>query len=157
MGRHLPGGLTLRAPPLTVQPHISLITLAVDDLDRAIRFYRDGLGLATPGIVGQEFALGSVAFFELQGGLKLAVWPRTSMAADTGLGLSRPGPPACTIGHNVRTRIEVDQVIEQARAAGAEIVREPAPVFWGGYAGYFRDPDGHVWEVACNESVVGDP
>jgi catechol 2,3-dioxygenase-like lactoylglutathione lyase family enzyme len=131
-----------------VDPHISLLTLAVDDLDRAVRFYRDGLGLATPGIVGRELERGAVAFFALHGGLKLAVWPRASMGAETGLGPSRPGPPSFTIGHNVESRAEVDRVMEQARRAGATIVRPAGPVFWGGYAGYFADPDGHVWEVA---------
>ena len=103
---------------------------------------------STPGIVGREFPRGAVAFFELQPGLKLAVWLRTSMAAETGLGLSRAGPPTATIGHNVDSRAEVDRVMEQAARAGAEIVRPAAPVFWGGYAGYFKDPDGHVWEIA---------
>ncbi len=131
-----------------MDPHISLLTIAVDDLDRAVTFYRDGLGLATRGIVGREFEHGAVAFFELQAGLKLAVWPRSSMAADTGLGRSRPGPPAFTIGHNVDSRAEVDRVMEQARRAGATIVRAAGQVFWGGYAGYFQDPDGHVWEIA---------
>lgn len=131
-----------------MDPHISLLTLAVDDLDRAVRFYREGLGLSTPGIVGREFEHGAVAFFQLQDGLKLAVWPRRSMAADTGLGLSQPGAPSVTIGHNVESRSEVDRLMEQARRAGATIVRPAAPVFWGGYAGYFQDPDGHVWEIA---------
>jgi len=131
-----------------VDPHISLLTIAVDDLDRALRFYRDGLGLPTPGIVGREFDHGAVAFFQLSGGLKLAVWPRTSMAAETGLGLRPPGSPNFTIGHNVESRAEVDRVVEQAAGAGATIVRAPGPVFWGGYAGYFQDPDGHVWEIA---------
>lgn len=131
-----------------MDPHISLLTIAVDDLERAVRFYRDGLGLATPGIVGREFEQGAVAFFELQPGLKLAVWPRGSLAAETGLGLSIPGPPAVTIGHNVASRAEVDQVMDQARRAGATILRAAGSVFWGGYAGYFQDPDGHVWEIA---------
>jgi uncharacterized glyoxalase superfamily protein PhnB len=131
-----------------VDPHISLLTIAVDDLERAVAFYRDGLGLATPGIVGREFEHGAVAFFQLQAGLKLAVWSRASMAADTGLGPSRPGPPAFTIGHNVDSRAEVDRVMAQAARAGATIVRPAGEVFWGGYAGYFQDPDGHVWEVA---------
>src|SRR5262245_57365123 len=126
---------------------MSLLTIAVDDLDRAVRFYRDGLGLSTPGIIGREFAHGAVAVFQLQTGLKLAVWPRASMAAETGLGLSRPGPPSVTIGHNVDSRAEVDRVMEQARQAGATIVRPAGTVFWGGYAGYFRDPDGQVWEI----------
>lgn len=133
-----------------MKPRISLITLGVDDLERAVRFYRDGLGLATEGIVGQQFEHGAVAFFDLEGGIKLALWPRASIAADTGLASS----PACatelTLGHNVASPQEVDAVMAQAQAAGARIVKPAAPTFWGGYAGYFQDPDGHLWEAAWN-------
>ncbi|HET7602614.1 MAG TPA: VOC family protein [Gemmatimonadales bacterium] len=134
-----------------MHPHITLLTLAVDDLDRALRFYRDGLGLPTKGIVGTEFEHGAVAFFELQPGLKLAVWPRKSLAHDTGLALSSRSATEFSIGHNVGSREEVDAVMAQAAAAGATIVKPAAKAFWGGYSGYFQDPDGHVWEVACLE------
>ncbi|HET8633791.1 MAG TPA: VOC family protein [Gemmatimonadales bacterium] len=134
-----------------MNPHISLLTLTVDDLERALRFYRDGLGLPTKGIVGTEFEHGAVAFFELQSGLKLAVWPRKSLAHETGLGLASRSATEFTIGHNVGSREEVDEVMARAAAAGATIVKPAAPAFWGGYSGYFQDPDGHVWEVACAE------
>lgn len=133
-----------------MHPHITLLTLAVDDLDRALRFYRDGLGLPTRGIVGTEFPHGAVAFFELQPGLKLAVWPRASLAHDTGLPVEARSATEFSIGHNVGSKEEVDALMQQAAAAGATIVKPAGDAFWGGYSGYFQDPDGHVWEVAWN-------
>lgn len=129
---------------------ISVITIGVDDLERSLRFYRDGLGFATQGIVGAEFEHGAVAFFELQGGLKLAIWPRAHIARDAGIGAGPPCPTEFTLGHNVSTQEEVDAVMEQARVAGATIVKAAEPTFWGGYAGYFEDPDHHLWEVVWN-------
>ena len=127
-----------------------MLTLGVDDLERSLRFYRDGLGLPTDGIVGQEFEYGAVAFFDLQGGLKLAVWPRASISRDTGLPVQPPSATDLAIGHNVNTREEVDAVMAQAGRAGAKIVKTAQVTFYGGYAGYFQDPDGHLWEVAWN-------
>ncbi|MHB1110193.1 MAG: VOC family protein [Devosia sp.] len=132
-----------------MKPRISVLMLGVDSLERAVTFYRDGLGLTTEGIVGREFEHGAVAFFDLQPGLKLAVWPRADLAHDTGLE-ARPSATEFSIGHNVRDRAEVDAVMEQAREAGATIVKPARDTFWGGYAGYFQDPDGHLWEVAWN-------
>jgi uncharacterized protein len=128
-----------------VEPRITVITLGVDDLERALAFYRDGLGLATRGIVGQEFEGGAVAFFELQHGVQLALWPRASLSRDCGLAVTPPSPTAFTLGHNVGSREAVDEVMAQAAAAGARIVKPAAATFWGGYAGYFQDPDGHLW------------
>ena len=133
-----------------MKPRISVLTLGVGDLDRALVFYRDGLGLPTTGVMGTEFEHGAVAFFDLQAGLKLAIWPRASIAHDTGLGVTKASPTDFTIGHNVGSRQEVDAVMAQAKAAGATIVKEAHDTFWGGYAGYFHDPDGHVWEVVWN-------
>jgi catechol 2,3-dioxygenase-like lactoylglutathione lyase family enzyme len=133
-----------------MKPCISLITLAVDDLDRAVAFYRDGLGLATEGVVGAEFEYGAVAFFELQRGLKLALWPRTSLARDSGIGAGTRSATEFALAHNVASRNEVDVVMAQARDAGATITKPAIATFWGGYAGYFQDPDGHLWEVAWN-------
>lgn len=137
-----------------MKPRISVITLGVDDLEEAVRFYRDGLGLHTEGIIGQQFEHGAVAFFELEGGIKLALWPRASLAADAGLAAIAAGAPGFTLGHNVRSRQEVDDVIAQALAAGARIVKPAAPTFWGGYAGYFQDPDGHLWEAVWNPRML---
>lgn len=138
-----------------MQPRITLITLGVDDLERSLRFYRDGLGFETGGIVGTEFEHGAVVFFDLDSGLKLALWPRKSIAHDTGLPLAPRSATDLTIGHNVSSRDEVDSVMRQAQAAGAAIVKAAHDTFWGGYAGYFQDPDGHVWEVAYNPQWEG--
>jgi catechol 2,3-dioxygenase-like lactoylglutathione lyase family enzyme len=137
-----------------VKPRITVLTLGVADLDRAVAFYRDGLGWPTPGIVGQEFEHGAVAFFDLQPGLKLALWPRRSLAHDTGLPDSGPSATSAAIGHNVRSAAEVDAAIARARAAGAAIIKPAHETFWGGYAGYFQDPDSHVWEVVWNPEIL---
>jgi len=133
-----------------MQPRVTVITLGVTDLDRALRFYRDGLGLPTPGIVGTEFEYGAVVFIELAGGVALALWPRESLAHDSGLPVSTAAAPGFSLGHNVGSRDDVDTVMRQARDAGAAIVKPAHETFWGGYAGYFQDPDGHLWEVAWN-------
>lgn len=137
-----------------MKPRLSVITLAVDDLERSLRFYRDGLGLATGGIVGEEFEHGAVAFFDLQPGLKLAIWPRASLAHDSGLPPHGPSPTEFTLGHNVASRDEVDVVMRQAADAGAVIVKPAQAAFWGGYAGYFQDPDGHLWEIVWNPHLI---
>ena len=133
-----------------MKARISVITLGVDDLGRAVRFYRDGLGLRTEGIVGQDQELGAVAFFDLQSGLKLALWPRRHLAQDTGVPLSAPSATDVLLSHNVASQAEVGEVLEQARRAGGVIVKPAGETFWGGYAGYFQDPDQHLWEVAWN-------
>lgn len=137
-----------------MKPRITLITLGVDDLERAVAFYRDGLGFPTQGIVGQEFEHGAVAFFDLAGGLKLALWPRASLAHDTGLAPGPRGALEMSLAHNVRSREEVDEIMAQAGRAGATVTKPAAPTFWGGYAGYFQDPDGHLWEVAYNPQLL---
>ena len=133
-----------------MKPRITLITVGVDDLEKAVRFYRDGLGLKTEGIVGTQFEHGAVAFFDLQAGLKLALWPRASLAHDAGLKQGSRSPTEFSIGHNVSSKTEVDAVMAQAKKAGAVIVKPARDTFWGGYAGYFQDPDAHLWEVAWN-------
>ncbi len=137
-----------------MKPRISLLTLGVDDLERALAFYRDGLGFPTRGIIGQEHEYGAVVFFELESGLTLALWPRASLARDAGLPQSAPSPTDFALAHNVRSREEVDTVLEQARHAGGTIVKKGQETFWGGYAGYFQDPDGHLWEVAWNPQML---
>jgi len=133
-----------------MKARISVLTLGVTDLERSVSFYRDGLGLPTEGIIGQEFELGSVAFFELQGGLKLALWPRQNLAKDTGLRDTGTSATGFSIGHNVNSREQVDSLMKKAEAAGATIVKPQTDTFYGGYAGYFQDPDGHLWEVVWN-------
>ncbi|SES27546.1 VOC family protein [Halopseudomonas bauzanensis] len=139
-----------------MKARVTVITLGVADLDRALAFYRDGLGLHTDGIIGQEFDHGAVAFFDLQPGLKLALWPRKSIAHDSGLPLSGPSATDMTLGHNVASRAEVDTVMQQAEAAGAAIIKPAQDTFWGGYAGYFQDLDSHLWEVVWNPELLPD-
>jgi len=136
-----------------MKPYMSMITLGVTDLHRSIRFYQEGLGLHTDGIIGEEFAQGTVAFFDLQPGLKLALWPKQSLAEDSGLPLS-VSPTAMSLAHNVLTENEVDDIMQQASLAGATVVKSPQKTFWGGYAGYFQDPDGHLWEIVWNPDFL---
>lgn len=147
---HHPEGHVDRAAPAAqgMAPRLSLVTLGVDELERALRFYRDGLGLPSAGIVGRELEHGAVAFFELQAGLRLALWPRASLAHDSGLRVGAGAADVC-LAHNVASPQAVDVLLERALAAGARLVKPAARTFWGGYAGYFQDPDGHLWEVAC--------
>ena len=137
-----------------MKPRISVLTLGVGDLEASVAFYRDGLGLATSGIVGREFPHGAVAFFDLEGGMKLALWARADMAHDTGLADTGVSPTALALGHNVAQPEDVDRVMEEARLAGAVIVKPPQRTFWGGYSGYFQDPDGHLWEVVWNPALL---
>jgi catechol 2,3-dioxygenase-like lactoylglutathione lyase family enzyme len=139
-----------------MKPRITLLTLGVDDLERAVAFYRDGLGFSTPGIVGREYEHGAVAFFDLQEGLKLALWRRDDLAHDTGLHKSSRSSTEFSLGHTVRSIEDVDDVMTRAERAGAEIVKPARKTFWGGYAGYFADLDGHLWEVAFNPSLLPD-
>ncbi|MTH79030.1 VOC family protein [Paracoccus aestuariivivens] len=139
-----------------MKPAISVLTLGVSDLTQSLAFYRDGLGLPTEGIIGREFEHGAVAFFALSGGLKLAIWAQDDIAHDTGLPKTSACPTAFTIGHNVMHRGEVDDVMATAERAGAEIVKNPQDTFYGGYAGYFRDPDGHLWEIVWNPAMLPD-
>jgi uncharacterized glyoxalase superfamily protein PhnB len=136
-----------------MKPRITLITLGVDDLEKSPVFYRDGLGLPTEGIVGKEFEHGAVAFFDLQYGVKLALWPRRSIAHDANLPLQPRSATELTIGHNVGSKEEVDAVMEQAKRAGARIIKPAQETFWGGYAGFFQDPDDHVWGIAWNPEM----
>lgn len=137
-----------------MKPCVSVVTLAVADLERSLSFYRDGLGLPTAGIVGREFDHGAVAFFDLSGGLKLAIWAQEDLAHDTGLPMLPVSPTSMSIGHNVSRREEVDDIIETARHAGASIVKPAQNTFYGGYAGYFQDPDGHLWEIVWNPGML---
>lgn len=128
-----------------MKPKISLITLGVYDLQRAIRFYREGLGLP-----GHETDSDEVAFFKMEGAW-LSLFPREALARDIGIADEAPsGFSGITLAHNVASQEAVDQMLEQAVAAGAELIKPAEEVFWGGYSGYFRDPEGHYWEVAYN-------
>ncbi len=136
-----------------MKPRITVITLGVDNLERAVSFYRDGLGLPTQGIFGQEYEHGAVAFFNLEPSLILAVFNRADLAHDAGLPVTPHSPTEFSLGHNVNSRAEVDAVMAEAAGAGAKIVKPASETFWGGYAGYFQDPDEHLWEVVWNPEL----
>jgi catechol 2,3-dioxygenase-like lactoylglutathione lyase family enzyme len=136
-----------------MKPRITVITLGVDDLERTLRFYRDRLGLPTKGIIGTEFEHNAVAFFDLERGLKLAIWPRKSIAHEAKVPLGPRSATECTLGHNVASKAEVDAVMAQVQKAGATITDQAHDAFWGGYSGSFQDPDGHVWEVVWNPEM----
>ena len=135
---------------MTMKARISVLTLGVADLERSLAFYRDGLKLPTQGIVGREFEHGAVAFFDLANGMKLAIWAQDDLAHDSGLPKAPASATSFSIGHNVSRRSEVDQIMEEAAGAGARIVKPAEKTFYGGYAGYFTDPDEHLWEVVWN-------
>ncbi|HEY2631988.1 MAG TPA: VOC family protein [Solirubrobacteraceae bacterium] len=143
-----------------MQPRIDVITLAVADLERSLAFYRDGLGLASRGILGTEYAgsdtdpAGAVAMFELPGGPIFCLYPRTELAKDANIPLAPPNPGEFSIGHAVASKAEVDALLVQAQAAGATLTDEPHDRPWGIYSGYFRDPDGHLWEVLWNPRLA---
>ena len=125
-----------------MEPRINIITLGVADLERAIRFYRDGLGLP----VSDQFP--DAVFFQLRG-LRLGLYPRDLLAKDANVPAEGTGFAGITLAHNVATRDEVQGVLDEAVAAGGRVVQPPRVADWGGYSGYFSDPDGHLWEVAC--------
>ena len=136
-----------------MEPRIHVLTLAVDDLERALAFYRDGLGLSSPGVVGTEFEgsggepAGAVAMFQLHDGLILALYPRTELAKDANVPLGAPQTGEFSIGQIVESKSDVDRVLGEAEAAGATITDRPHDRAWGIYSGYFRDLDGHLWEI----------
>ena len=126
-----------------MEPRVSFVTLGVEDLGRSTRFYGEGLRLP------QLPSPATVSFFEL-GRTWLALYPRRLLAADAGVPAEGSGFPRFALAHNVRSAVEADRLLEQALASGGRIVRAGRPTDWGGYAGYFADPDGFLWEVAWN-------
>jgi catechol 2,3-dioxygenase-like lactoylglutathione lyase family enzyme len=133
-----------------MKPRFQILTLAIDDLERSLAFYRDGMGLPTKGIVGTEFEDGAVVFIPVNDGLTLALYPAASLAKDAGIAATGARLGAISIGHLVGSRAEVDAVMAQAAKAGATVTDPARDRFWGGYSGYFHDPDGHLWEIAWN-------
>jgi|SRR5579871_2312942 len=136
-----------------MEPHINVVTLAVEDLERALAFYRDGLGLRSDGIIGTEFKgddehpAGDAVMFPLDSGLVLALYPRTELAKDGGVAAQPASTGGFSIGHFVATRDEVDAVLKAASAAGGRVTDPGHDRPWGIYSGYFQDPDGHLWEI----------
>lgn len=133
-----------------MKPQITVLTLGVDDLEESLGFYRDGLGWRTEGIVGTEFEGGAVAFFPLNNGLQLALYPKRQIAEDANVDETVSSPAEFTIGHNVASKEEVDDVMETAEEAGADVTDPPRDRVWGGYSGHFQDRDNHLWEVVWN-------
>ena len=129
---------------ISMEPRISIVTLAVADLLRSVEFYRDGLGLPLA-----DEKTESIAFFRNRG-TWLALYPRQALADDVGIAPEGSGFSGVTLAHNVRTQAEVDALLAAAVAAGATLVKPARDAFWGGYSGYFADPDGHLWEIAWN-------
>jgi catechol 2,3-dioxygenase-like lactoylglutathione lyase family enzyme len=142
-----------------MEARIHVITLAVEDLDRALAFYRDGLGLDSAGVVGTEFhddhsgAEGAIAMFHLAGGLILTVYPRSELAKDAGVPFAPAKSGEFSIGHAVASREDVDALIAQAETAGGKPLDQPRDRPWGIYSGYFQDPDGHLWEIMHNPAL----
>lgn len=142
-----------------MKPRLNVVTLAVDNLEKSLAFYRDGLGLPSKGIVGTEFEgsqtepSGAVAFFELQAGLILALYPRTELAKDSNLSETTRSSLEFSLGYAVGSREAVDNLLEKAETAGATLTEAPHERPWGTYSGYFKDPDGHLWEIIWNPQV----
>ena len=142
-----------------MQPRIHVITLGVSDLEQSLAFYR-ALGLESPGVIGTEFRGdddnpgGAAAMFELHGGLILALYGRTDLEQDANATFDAPGSGEFSLGHLVGSRDEVDAVLAGAEAAGATLTEQPHERPWGIYSGYFRDPDGHLWEVIWNPRLA---
>jgi catechol 2,3-dioxygenase-like lactoylglutathione lyase family enzyme len=141
-----------------MRPRLNVVTLAVRDLENSVAFYRDGLGLSGK-VIGTEYtdpvsgASGSVGFFELSGGLILALYPRRDLARDAKLADSPPSHVEFSLGYLTQNQQEVDALLQQAKAAGAHITEPPRERAWGIYSGYFQDPDGHLWEVIFNRAM----
>jgi catechol 2,3-dioxygenase-like lactoylglutathione lyase family enzyme len=133
-----------------MEARIHVITLAVGDLERALTFYRDGLGFESSGVVGSEFPgddinpAGAIAMFQLHGGLILTVYPRTELAKDAGVPYAAPKTGEFSIGHGVASKAEVDALLVKVETAGATITDRARDRPWGIYSGYFQDPDGHL-------------
>ena len=138
-----------------MEARVDVITLAVEDLEQALQFYRDGLGFESKGVIGTEWtdeesgANGAVAVLELESGLLLSLYGRSDLAKDAAIPTGPARPGEFSLGQLVQSRAEVDELIEQARAAGAAVTT-PRDRPWGIYSGYFRDLDGHLWEIIWN-------
>lgn len=145
----------MTAGPDAMKNELHVITLAVADLQRAVTFYRDGLGLPTDGIIGGEYPStpdspgGETAMFRLEGGLILSLYPASELAKDAGLPEDAIGGAGVSLGHVVPERGDVDAVLREAELAGGTVIGVAHERPWGIYSGYFRDLDGHLWEVLC--------
>lgn len=135
-----------------MKQRINILTLGVNDLNKSMKFYRDGLGWKTQGIIGTEYENGEVVLFDLDNGMKLSLYERKNLAWDSTLKLQTESATEFSIGYFVNNNKEVNTIMEQAKKAGAKIIKPAQKTFWGGYAGYFQDIDGHLWEIGYNPS-----
>jgi|SRR6185437_13737291 len=130
-----------------MEARFSILTLGVDNLEKSYRFYHEGLGFPTKGIVGKEYEHGEAVFFDLQNGLKLALYTRENLAWDSKQEKGDRSTTEFSIGYAAASKEEVDSIMTLAAKAGAKIAKTAQPAFWGGYSGYFQDLDGHLWEI----------
>ena len=137
-----------------MESRFSTLTVGVDDLGKSYKFYHDALGFPSKGIIGKEFEHGEIAFFDLKNGMTLALYSRENLAWDAHLKTDNPSSTEFSIGYNTRSEAEADSILLQAQKAGATIVKPAQKTFWGGYSGYFKDPDGHLWEIVYNPEYV---
>jgi len=137
-----------------MESRFTVLTLGVDDLEKSLKFYHDGLGLPTNGIIGKEFEHGAAVFFDLKHGMKLALYSRSDLAWDAKISKHPRAATEISIGYNVRKKDEVDSIMKLAQKAGATITKPAQKAFWGGYSGYFKDPDGHLWEILWNPQLI---
>jgi uncharacterized glyoxalase superfamily protein PhnB len=135
---------------------INILTLGVNNLEHSLSFFRDGLGWKTKGIIGKEFENGEVVIFELGRGMMLSLYERKKLAWDSGLKQQPESATEFSVGHLVNTDEEVDMIMKQAEEAGAKIIKPAQKTFWGGYGGYFKDLDGHLWEIIHNPAITID-
>jgi uncharacterized protein len=139
---------------IKMEPRFTVLTLGVDNLEKAFKFYHEGLGFPSKGIVGKEFEHGDVAFFDLKNGSILALYSRDNLSWDSHVKKGERSSTEFSIGYTTRNEMEVDSLLALAKKAGATIARPAEKTFWGGYSGYFKDPDGHLWEIAFNPNLI---
>ncbi len=142
-----------------MKPRLNFINLGVGNLERSLAFYRDGLGWPTTGIVGEEFvdpitgAAGRIAFFELQPGLMLGLYERANLAKDASVELDTPSSTEVSLGYAVAHKEDVDRFLQKTVAAGGVLTKKPHSRPWGVYSGYFKDIDGHLWEITWDPRI----
>jgi uncharacterized protein len=137
-----------------MEPRFSILTLGVNDLKKSFKFYHKGLGFPSKGIVGKEFEHGEAAFFDLKNGLILAIYSRKNLSWDSKTTEEAPSTTEFSIGYLTKNKNEVDSIMKLAEKAGAVVTKPAQKAFWGGYAGYFQDPDGHLWEILWNPQLI---
>jgi uncharacterized protein len=139
-----------------MKQRINILTLGVNNLGNSLNFFKNAFGWKTQGIVGTEFENGAIVLFDLDNGMKLSLYERKNLAWDSGLKQQPESTTEFSIGHFVNSKKDVDLIMEQAEKAGAKIIKPAQKTFWGGYGGYFKDIDGHLWEIGYNPAWKTD-